>query len=235
MLRNDSILTTIKQRLDDLSTSDFTGAIKDIQRGIERETLRVAPNGKISQKEHPKLLGAALTHPYITTDYSEALLELITPPSNDINKTYAQLQDIHHFVTKHIGDEVLWPMSMPCFIEHQDEIPLAYYGESNIGKMKRTYRKGLKNRYGSMMQAIAGIHYNFSLPTTFWQAYQKQQGLTGSLMDFQSEQYMRMVRNIKRYVWVVTYLFGASPAMCRSFLEGKGGALPFETFGKGSV
>ncbi len=228
-------MTTIKQRLDDLSTSDFTGAIKDIQRGIERETLRVSPNGKISQKEHPKLLGAALTHPYITTDYSEALLELITPPSNDINKTYAQLQDIHHFVTKHIGDEVLWPMSMPCFIEHQDEIPLAYYGESNIGKMKRTYRKGLKNRYGSMMQAIAGIHYNFSLPTTFWLAYQKQQGLTGSLMDFQSEQYMRMVRNIKRYVWVVTYLFGASPAMCRSFLEGKGEALPFETFGKGSV
>ncbi|MDA8621397.1 glutamate--cysteine ligase [Psychrosphaera sp.] len=230
-------MTTIKNRLEKLSSVDFTNALKDIKRGIERETLRVSPNGKISQAVHPEVLGATLTHPYITTDYSEALLELITPPSNNIDTTYTQLFDIHHFVSQHIGDEMLWPMSMPCFIENQDEIPLAYFGESNVGKMKHTYRKGLKNRYGSMMQAIAGIHYNFSLPESFWAALKKEEGeyKGGCIGEFQSEQYMRMVRNIKRYVWVVTYLFGASPAMCRSFLEGKGGAIPFEKLGKGSV
>lgn len=228
-------MTTLQQRLDELSSAEYTAAVKEIRRGIERETLRVSPDGKISQREHPKLLGAALTHPYITTDYSEALLELITPPSTDIDETFGQLQDIHHFVSKNIGDEVLWPMSMPCFIKHQDEIPIAYYGESNVGKMKRTYRKGLKNRYGSMMQAIAGIHYNFSLPPEFWAAYQKTKGDTSDLNTFQSEQYMRMVRNVKRYVWIVTYLFGASPAMCRSFLEGDDDVLPFESLGKGTV
>ena len=228
-------MTTLKQRLDGLASVEVTPAIKNIQRGIERETLRVTPKGKISQQPHPKLLGAALTHPYITTDYSEALLELITPPSNNIDETYSQLQDIHHFVVKNIGDEVLWPMSMPCFIEHQDEIPIAYFGESNVGKMKRTYRKGLKNRYGSMMQAIAGIHYNFSLPPEFWSVYQKSLGDNSDLTTFQSEQYMRMVRNIKRHVWLITYLFGASPAMCRSFLEGNDDVMPFESLGKGTV
>ncbi len=228
-------MTTIKKRLDELTTSDFSHAIKNMQRGIERETLRVTPNGKISQSEHPKLLGAALTHPYITMDYSEALLELITPPSNNINETFSQLQDIHHFVAKHIGEEVLWPMSMPCFIENQDEIPIANFGKSNVGKMKSTYRKGLKNRYGSMMQAISGIHYNFSMPGEFWALYQEKLGDTNRLTHFQSEQYMKMVRNVKRYVWVITYLFGASPAMCRSFLEGDDEVLPFESLGKGTV
>ncbi|NVK23399.1 MAG: glutamate--cysteine ligase [Gammaproteobacteria bacterium] len=228
-------MASIKQQLEQLSSAQVSKAIQNIRRGIERETLRVNQDGKLSQKDHPKALGSALTHHYVTTDFSEALLELITPPSNDIKQTYTQLKDIHKFVLNNIDDEVLWPMSMPCFIKDQDDIRIAQYGDSNIGKMKTTYRHGLKNRYGSMMQAISGIHYNFSIPTDFWKILRDSAGSKKMISEYQSELYMRMVRNIKRYVWFVTYLFGASPAMCSSFLQGRETGLAFEKFGKGSI
>lgn len=228
-------MTTLNDKIGQLNTGPFHAAVKNIHRGIEREGLRITPQGKLSQRDHPEVLGASLTHPYITTDYSEALMELITPPSNDVEETHRQLQDVHKFVLDNLDDEMLWPMSMPCFIGDESDIRIAQYGSSNIAQMKTTYRKGLKNRYGSMMQAIAGIHYNFSLPADFWALYQKLQGDEGDLAEFQSAQYMHMVRNIKRYVWVVTYLFGASPAMCKSFLQGRESDLPFESFGKGSI
>ena len=47
-------------------------------------------------------------------------------------------------------------------------IPIAQYGSSNLGKLKHVYRHGLWHRYGCTMQAIAGIHYNFSLPDALW-------------------------------------------------------------------
>ena len=228
-------MTTLNQKLGQLRSAQFTTAVKNIQRGIEREALRISPGGRLSQADHPSALGSALTHPYITTDYSEALLELITPPSNDITKTYNQLKDVHKFVLQNIDDEMLWPMSMPCFIQDEDDIRIAQYGHSNIGKMKTTYRMGLKNRYGSMMQAISGIHYNFSLPKQFWQLKRDLEGETAPIEDYQSAQYMHLVRNVKRFVWVVTYLFGASPAMCASFLQGRETGLKFESFGKGSI
>lgn len=228
-------MAKLNQKLEQLSSAQCNQAVKNIRRGIERETLRVNQDGKLAQTAHPKELGSALTNHYITTDYSEALLELITPPSNDIHKTFAQLQDIHKYVVENIGDELLWPMSMPCFINNEDDIKIAQYGTSNVGQMKTTYRVGLKNRYGSMMQAISGIHYNFSFPSEFFKLLKDLEGSSEFLADYQSSQYMKMVRNIKRYVWVVTYLFGASPAMCGSFLQGRETGLSFEKFGKGSI
>jgi len=228
-------LSSITKTLENLSSSNISNVVKNIRRGIEREALRVNRNGTLSQADHPKALGAALTNPYVTTDYSEALLELITPPSNDINQTFAQLKDVHKFVLDNIGDEVLWPMSMPCFIKDQNDIRIAQFGSSNVGKMKTTYRNGLKNRYGSMMQAISGIHYNFSLPPEFFALLKDIEGSDLTNEEFQSERYMRMVRNIKRYVWFVTYLYGASPAMCGSFLQGRETGFDFQKFGKGSI
>ncbi len=228
-------MTYIEQQLAQFDTDDFTQAINNIRRGIERESLRINEDGLLAQTDHPKALGSALTNHYITTDYSEALLELITPPSNDINETYGQLKDVHKFVLDNIGEELLWPMSMPCFINNEDDIRIAQYGSSNVGKMKTTYRVGLKNRYGSMMQAISGIHYNFSMPTEFFKLLRDLDNNDDFLADYQSARYMRMVRNIKRYVWLVTYLFGASPAMCGSFLQGRETGFDFQKFGKGSI
>jgi glutamate--cysteine ligase len=223
------------ERITALQSAAWSSSIVGIRRGIERETLRVKPDGTLSQLDHPPALGAALTHPLITTDFSESLLEFITPAQTNIDVTIAQLTDIHRFALSNIADEQLGAGSMPCFIKHQDEIRLAYYGTSNVGRMKTVYRQGLKNRYGSMMQAISGVHFNFSVPTEFWQHYQTMLGDQSELADFMSEQYFGLIRNYKRYVWLIVYLFGASPALCKSFLQGRQSKYAFELLGKGTL
>ena len=115
----------------------------------------------------------------------------------------------------------MWPASMPCRIPDDDEIPLARYGSSNVGQMKTIYRRGLGYRYGRQMQTIAGVHFNYSIPQHFWDAYQGMLGDDSSADDFRSEHYLRLIRNFKRMGWLVLYLFGASPAVCKSFATGK--------------
>lgn len=221
--------------LSSLQQQGLQQSILGIKRGIERETLRVNQDGSLAQSAHARALGSALTHPWITTDFSESLLEFITPAGEDIEQTLAQLADIHRFTVRQLGDERLWPASMPCFITDQHQIPLAQYGKSNVGKMKTLYRQGLKNRYGSMMQAISGVHFNFSLPQSFWQAYQQLLQDDATLQDFVSAQYLSLIRNYKRFAWLIVYLFGASPAMCQSFLEGRQSRYAFQKLGKGSL
>ena len=155
------------------SQSENLAAVAGIGRGIEREALRILPEGKLSEHGHYYQLGSALTHGQITTDYSETLLEFITPVSHSPEQAIAQLQDIQKYTFDNIEGELLWPMSMPCFVDDAENIPLAQFGSSNIGKMKTVYRQGLKNRYGSMMQVISGIHFNFSFSQDFWQVQQK--------------------------------------------------------------
>ena len=202
-------------------------AMKGIGRGIERETLRVKPDGHLATSGHPKSLGSALTHKWITTDFAETLLEFITPVDRDIDHLLAFLRDIHRHVSRDLGAERMWPMSMPCLIDDSDKIELAQYGRSNIGQMKTLYRQGLKNRYGALMQVISGVHYNFSLPLSFWQAW--TDGKEGqSSTDAISEGYLRLIRNYYRFGWIIPYLFGASPAVCSSFLQGKETDLRFE-------
>jgi len=210
-------------------------ALSSIGRGIEREALRVLPEGKLSQQGHYSQLGAALTHGEITTDYSETLLEFITPVSHSPEQAIAQLQDIQKYTFANINGELLWPMSMPCFVNNADEVPLAQYGSSNIGKMKTVYRQGLKNRYGSMMQVIAGIHFNFSFSDDFWQVMKSLHHDEQPLRDFISDRYFSVLRNYKRYCWLIPYLYGSSPALCDSFLQGKTSPLPFKKSPRGAL
>lgn len=209
---------TFASLIAQLSESDNIQSLNGITRGIERECLRVDKAGDLSQQPHPQALGSALSHQHITTDYSESLLEFITPVSDSAAEAQKQLTDIHRYVVKHLGEELFWPSSMPCKVNSDDDIPLAQYGSSNIGKMKHTYRIGLKHRYGSSMQIISGLHYNVSLPKAFWQKLYDLKNETGDLQDFISTSYMALIRNFYRYGWIVPYLFGASPALNRSFL-----------------
>jgi len=190
-------------------------------RGLEKESLRVSPDGGIAQTPHPSVLGAALTNPYITTDYSEALIELITPPFPDTAQALEFLCDSQKFVYTNLQDEILWATSMPCVLADGSNIPIADYGESNAGQMKRVYRRGLGHRYGRVMQVIAGVHFNYSLQQEFWPAYQAQERQQHSLRDFSDAAYMGLTRNLQRYGWLIPYLFGASPAVCKSFLGGR--------------
>lgn len=226
--------SSFADRLAILKSVKMKATLTDIKHGVEREALRINQNGSLAQTEHPKALGSALTHEFITTDFSESLLEFITPPEASSEKTMAQLHDIHKYVQANIGEEQLWPTSMPCYVNSEDEIPIAYYGSSNVGKMKSLYRIGLKNRYGSMMQAISGVHFNFSLPDSFWQSWLTlTEGQTAD-KDTISAAYFALVRNYRRLCWLIPYLFGASPALCGSFIKGKNSPLPFKKLGKGT-
>ena len=197
--------------------------LSGILRGLEKESLRVTPTGTLAQTDHPQALGSALTHPHITTDYSEALLEFITEPFADIEPLLGQLDNIHRFTYQQLADkhERLWPASMPCTLGSDAEIPVARYGRSNSGKMKTVYRIGLGHRYGRSMQTIAGIHYNFSLPDDFWRALQTQTGNSQSLQDFKTERYFGLIRNFRRNFWLLIYLFGASPAVSSCFVKNR--------------
>ncbi|HLF10060.1 MAG TPA: glutamate--cysteine ligase [Gammaproteobacteria bacterium] len=186
-------------------------------RGVEKESLRVQLNGELSARPHPASLGAALTHPYVTTDYSEALPEFVTPPHSSNWETLQFLCDLHAYVHRNLSAELLWPASMPCTLTSNDDIPIANYGTSNSGLLKTIYRRGLGFRYGKSMQAIAGVHFNYSLPSDFWMAYRARRNGDESLQDLKSAAFMGLVRNYRRCAWLVTYLFGASPAFSKSF------------------
>ncbi|MBE0486530.1 glutamate--cysteine ligase [Marinobacter sp.] len=198
------------------TATDWDGFLK----GVEKEGLRADPNGFIAQTPHPGALGSALTHPRITTDYSEALLELITPVFSSTEAMLASLRDTHRFVQQNLGDEVFWAASMPCEIDGDQSIPIANYGSSNIGQLKHVYRHGLAVRYGRIMQSIAGAHYNLSLPDSFWGKWQQVTGNQEALKDFKSDQYFWLIRNFRRRSWLLMLLFGASPALDASFVAG---------------
>jgi glutamate--cysteine ligase len=177
--------------------------LKGMRRGIEKESLRVGSDGKLSTIPHPAALGAALTHPRITTDFCESQLELITGVHASAEACLKELTEIHQVVYRNIGDEMLWCASMPCGLPDDDAIPLGRYGSSNLGRAKTVYRMGLAHRYGRRMQTISGIHYNFSLP-----------GLS-------SADYFSLIRNFRRHSWLLLYLFGASPTVCSTFVAGR--------------
>ena len=189
--------------------------------GIERECLRIDQDGQLALTPHPQGLGSALTHAQITTDYSESLLEFITGTATDPAATLDELERIHRFAYAKLGDELLWSPSMPCALPDEETIPIARYGSSNIGRLKYVYRKGLALRYGKTMQCIAGIHYNFSLPEGLWQLQQQAEGDTQSARDYQSARYIALIRNFRRYSWLLMYLFGASPALDKGFMRGR--------------
>ncbi|MCC6611030.1 MAG: glutamate--cysteine ligase [Burkholderiales bacterium] len=196
-------------------------ALRGIRRGIEKESLRVRDDGQLALTPHPAGLGSALTHPHITTDFSEAQLELITGVHADAASCLEELTQIHQFVYRHIGDELLWCASMPCGLPQENEIPLGQYGSSNVGRAKTVYRMGLSHRYGRRMQTISGIHYNFSLPEAAWPLLRRNDGQRGDAKNHRNDAYFALIRNFRRHSWLPLYLFGASPAVCSSFVAGR--------------
>ncbi len=191
-----------QQRIAALPAERLAG----IRRGIEKEGLRVLPEGGLALTPHPQALGSALTHASITTDYSESQIELITGAHQSVSGCLDELIHIHQYVLRTLagaGGEMLWVSSMPCGLPTDETIPIGRYGNSHIGRAKSIYRMGLAHRYGRRMQTISGIHYNWSLP-----------GVT-------SEEYFALIRNFRRHAFVLLYLFGASPALCPCFVEGR--------------
>lgn len=211
------------QRKNALSCAEHSRSLRNVLRGIEKESLRVTPEGLLAQTPHPLALGSALKHPAITTDFSEALLEFITPPCATIKETLDGLAATHAYTYDVLAKqhERLWPASMPCVLGNDNNIPIAQYGTAHAARMKSIYRTGLGNRYGRAMQTIAGIHYNISFPDDLWETLKKSDGFTGDLQTFKTQRYFDVIRNFRRYLWLLLYLFGASPAVCATFAKNK--------------
>lgn len=226
--------TPYKSRLDKLAHPEYVATLQGIRRGIEKESLRVNRDASLATTPHPASLGSPLTHECITTDYAETQMEFISPVGTEAEETLGILADIHRHVYGHLKGELLWPMSMPCAIEKESDIELARYGTSNVGKLKTVYRRGLKNRYGSMMQVIAGVHYNFSMPDSFWPMWQQIKNDRRPLQEFISESYLGLIRNFMRIGWLVPYLFGASPAVDSTFVTNARSRLFLQTSGRAS-
>ena len=186
-------------RLQDLKPERLLG----MRRGIEKESLRTEPNGALAMTPHPQALGSALTHGHITTDYSESQLELITGVHASAEGCLEELRTLHQFTYRQLGEQLMWVASMPCQLPADETIPIGQYGSSNVGRAKSVYRMGLGHRYGRRMQTISGIHYNWSMP-----------GLS-------DDDHFALIRNFRRHSFVLLYLFGASPAVCKTFVEGR--------------
>ncbi len=209
---------TYERRLHALAQAGAGPLLRGNLMGLEKEGLRVAADGTLAATDHPHALGAALTHPHITTDFSEALLELVTPALDNAACVLDLLRDLHLFCYRHLGDELIWGASMPCIIGGGAAVPLARYGSANAATMKTVYRRGLGNRYGRVMQTIAGVHFNFSVAEGLWPLLADIEDTGGEPLALRSARYMGLVRNLQRLGWLVPYLFGASPAICRSFV-----------------
>ena len=184
-----------------------------ILRGIERESLRVTQEGKISQSNHPKSLGSPLTSEDITTDFAEALVELVTPTFESAEELFEHLSLLHKFLYSEMEEEILWNFSMPCAFQNEKEIKIAEYGDTNSGMLKHIYRKGLRLRYGSIMQCVSGIHFNFSLSTDSWDTLTNIPD-----QSFVNQKYLGAIRNIKRNFWFLLERLGASPIAHESYL-----------------
>jgi glutamate--cysteine ligase len=215
-----------ERRLSALINCGEPQVLQGGRKGVEKESLRVRPDGELAQTRHPPALGSALTNEHITTDFSESLIELVTPPFAQSWELVQYLLDLHQFIYSHLGDELLWATSMPGIIAADASIPIAEYGKSNVAQMKTIYRRGLGLRYGRMMQAISGVHFNYSFPSRFWEAYQELREARERGQAFISSGYFELLRNYHRHGWLVLYLFGVSPVLSRSFLAGRDSSLP---------
>ncbi|HVO45199.1 MAG TPA: glutamate--cysteine ligase [Steroidobacteraceae bacterium] len=214
-----------ERRLSALVNGGQPQLLQGGRKGVEKESLRVRPDGSLATTPHPRVLGSALTNVHITTDYSESLIELVTPAFTASWELLQYLLDLHQFVYRHLGDELLWATSMPGAIERDEDIPIAEFGASHIGLMKTVYRRGLGLRYGRMMQAISGVHFNYSFPLPFWEMYADIRESRERGTDFISASYFDLLRNYRRIGWIVLYLFGVSPVVCKSFLKGRDAGL----------
>ncbi|HEY9238764.1 MAG TPA: glutamate--cysteine ligase, partial [Burkholderiaceae bacterium] len=207
-------MSGLDQRLRDLPDA----RLGEMRRGVEKESLRALPDGALALTPHPAALGSALTHPHITTDFSESQLEFVTGVHPSAQAAVDELTQIHQFsyrALRELGDEMLWVSSMPCGLPTDETIPIGRYGSSNVGRAKSVYRMGLGHRYGRRMQTISGIHYNWSMP-----------GVT-------TDEYFGLIRNFRRESFLLLYLFGASPALCSSFVAGREHEL--QKIGSGSL
>lgn len=177
--------------------------------GIERENVRVDENGNLSFTPHQELLGNKEDHPYISTDFSDSQVEIITPPLPTVDEAHGFLQTLHDIVSENIGQEYLWPQSAPPPLPEEDKIPIARYSDEQ--KEHEIYRHKLADIYGKERQLISGLHFNFSLSPRLIGKLADVLQVPRDSKEFREALYLKMTRNFMRYRWFLIWLYGQSP------------------------
>lgn len=185
--------------------------------GIERELQRVTKEGDLALTPHPPVFGNKLKNKEITTDFAESQMELITPALSSVEEVDGYLKLLHKKAWEGVGDEYLWPLSMPPRLPEEEIIPIARFDDSREGRAAYIYRQGLANRYGKKMQMISGIHFNFSFGEELFGILYREFGGGSSKEVFKDELYYSVARNFLRYRFLLVYLFGASPAFDETY------------------
>ena len=179
--------------------------------GIEKENIRVDKRGYMAQTPHPKVFGNKAKHPYITTDFSESQIEMITPPLPDIKQAIGFLETIHDIVSLELTDEYLWPQSIPPILPDEKLIPIAQYDEEGSGNQK--YREFLAQKYGAKNLMFSGIHFNLSFSEKLLKMLYRKSNPTLSFEEFKDEAYLKTVRQMLRLRWLYILLYGNSPVV----------------------
>lgn len=190
--------------------------------GIEREGLRCEISGKLALTPHPEVFGEKLRNPYITTDFSESQLELITPAMDTLEQTYDFLSELYDIAVMEIGDEYIWPQSMPCIIPEDKKIPIARFCKCPPGVDAESYRQKLMLKYGGKKQLVSGIHYNFSFKESLIQKLHTAYAPQLDTKSFKNSLYLKVTRNYLRYRWLIIYLLGSTSTMHETYVEACG-------------
>lgn len=188
--------------------------------GFEKEGLRIDQKGNLSITPHPDVFGNKLKNPYITTDFSESQVEIVTPTFNSLKEAYQCLTFLVDIVNTAIpNDQYIWNQSLPCILPDKYMIPLAEY-EGKKGEESRDYRINLAKKYGTKKQMISGIHYNFSIDEkTIQKLYSNYEKEDISYKNFKNEIYLKITRNYLRLKWLIIYLTGATPSAHKTFTK----------------
>lgn len=184
--------------------------------GLEKENIRTDLEGKISLKPHPHAFGDKATHPYITTDFSEAQVELVTPTFSTPSEALKFVGALHDIVSLELKDEILWPYSLPPILPKDESlIKEAQFNNPEITE----YREYLAHKYGKKKQLLSGVHFNFSFSDKFLTLMYDDISDNISFREFRDQIYLKVARYYLKYSWLVIYLTGANSVAHESYIN----------------
>jgi len=191
--------------------------------GIERETLRVKEDGRMSHLPHP----FNPDNSHIVRDFCENQVEINTSVKTSTQEVFNELKSHHEeildILSKLPEKETVWLSSNPPFIENEEDIPVAkFFGKSSD---KTAYREYLSNKYGRYKMAFSGIHFNYSFSGNLLRKnFEIETGITiekgketPQYRQHCDNLYLNLAENSLKYAWIIVALTAASPLLDGSF------------------
>ncbi|PAW67265.1 MAG: hypothetical protein B9S34_05940 [Opitutia bacterium Tous-C1TDCM] len=181
--------------------------------GLEREVLRVEADGQPARTPHP----FPPEDKEISVDFAENQAELVTSPYSDPAAAVAALRRLQGRLQAAIGDELLWPLSLPGRWDAPERVQAAAFAGRPEWDAQRRYRQNLERRHGKARQVISGIHYNFSFAAEFFARWRTAVGSDEPEKTLRDAAYFAVMRNFLRHQHVFNALWGVSPPADEAF------------------